>query len=142
MKSTSPDIKIEFGQGSPMYDITDLVTSDLPIKNEGITVDATPYGTKAVVNAFVGMTNPPDLTLSMLFDDDDQGSMDLFDEISSVNTADYTLKVTWTVGSPATYSTWICGIRSFEIMGKVKDVTRVNVTLTSRGPITHYRQGV
>lgn len=142
MKSASPDIRILFGQGSPMVDITDLVTSDLPMKDDGIWVDTTPYGATAVEKTAVGMTDPPDQVLSMLFDDADGGSMDLFSAISGPNTPDYTLQVFWTAGSPTTYSTWLCGIKAFEILGKVKDVTRVNVTLTSRGPITHFRLGV
>jgi hypothetical protein len=141
MKSASPDIQIRFGQASPMYDITDMVLSDLPMSDKGIFVDATPFGATATVKAAVGMSDPPDLPLDMLFDDEDGASMDLFETISGPNTAGYTLEVTWTAGSPATVSSWPCSIGEFTILGKVKDVTKIHVVLISAGPVTHSRQG-
>ena len=141
MNSASPDIRILFGQGSPLVDVTGLVLSDLELANEGITVEVTPYGATAVVNQFVGITNPPDQTLDMLFDDADNGSMDLFSTLSGPNTADYTLQVFLTAGSPASSVTWICGIKSFRVLPKVKDMTRARVVLTSRGAVTFTRAG-
>lgn len=141
MKSASPDITIMFGLGSPMHDITDMVTSPVPLSDKGISVDTTPYGAPATVKSPVGMSDPPDVSLSMLFDDKDNGSMELFQTISGPNTDDYVLEVTWTTGSPVSKSTWPCAIAEFTIAPAVKDFTRVNVVLTSRGPIVHSRQG-
>jgi hypothetical protein len=141
MKSASPDITILFGQGSPMTDITELVLSEVPIADAGLTEDVTPYRATAVVNQFLGISNPPDLSLDMLFDDADNGTMDLFATKSGPNTPDYTLQVNWTPGSPMSYSTWLCGIKESAIVGKVKGATRMRVVLTSRGPVTHVRNG-
>ena len=141
MKSASPDIRLFFGQGSPMAEITSYVTSDVPLKDDGIIVDTTTYGDTAVDKSPVGVSDPPDVELSMLFDDIEDGPMEVFPGKDGPNTPPYTLQVFWTTGSPASYSTWICGIKSVAPMPKVKDVTRWVVTLYSRGPITHYRQG-
>ena len=141
MKSASPDITILFGIGSPQFDITDMVTSPVPLSDRGIAVDTTTYGATATVKSPVGMSDPPDVPLSMLFDDKDGGSMDLFQTISGPNTNDYVLQVIWTTGSPVSSSTWPCAIAEFTIAPAVKDFTRVNVVLTSRGPIVHSRAG-
>jgi hypothetical protein len=141
MKSTSPDIIIRFGQGSPMVDVSDWVVSDIGLGDEGIFVDATPYGSTSKVNQAVGVTDQPDVTLEMLYDDDDNGPQDVFGTISGVNTPAYSLEVTWTAGSPASKSTLPCHIKAFNILGKVKDVTRARVVLTQAGPIVHVRQG-
>lgn len=141
MKSASPDIKIEFGQGSPLVDITRFITSDISLGGDGIFVDGTVYGSTNVVNEAVGMTDHPDVTLEGFYDDDDNGPVDLFEETSGPNTDDYALKVTWVQGSPSSYSTLPCAIKSFKIMGKVKDRTRFQTVLTQRGPVAHVRQG-
>lgn len=141
MKSASPDIKIEFGQGSPLVDITRFITSDISLGGDGIFVDGTVYGSTNVVNEAVGMTDHPDVTLEGFYDDDDNGPVDLFEETSGPNTDDYALKVTWVPGSPSSYSTLPCAIKSFKIMGKVKDRTRFQTVLTQRGPVAHVRQG-
>jgi len=141
MKSASPDITVLFGLGSPMHDITNLVTSPIPMSDKGISVDTTTYGATATVKSPVGMSDPPDVPMDMLFDDKDGGSMDIFKTISGPNTNDYVLKVIWNDGSPETSSTWPCAIAEFSIVPGVKDFTRVHVVLTSRGPIAHLRQG-
>ena len=142
MKSASPDITIEFGPGgSPMTDISQWVVSDIPLGGEGIYIDGTPFKATSTVNEPVGVDNQPDITLEMFFDDEDDGPMDLFGTLSDRNTANYTLRVTWTPGSPATYSEWPCAIKANPIVGKVKDVTRMRVVLTSKGPVVHHRQG-
>lgn len=141
MLSASPDIKVLFGQGSPMHDITDMLLGDLPLGDKGIFVDATPFGAKATMKRSVGMSDPPDLTLDMLFDDDDDKSLDLFSTVSGPNTPDYTLEVTWTAGSPATSSTWTCAIGESTNLGKVKDMTHLRAVLISRGPVVTVRQG-
>jgi hypothetical protein len=141
MLSASPDIRVLFGQGSPLIDITDMLLSDLPLGDKGIFVEATPFGAKATMKRSVGMSDPPDLTMEMLFDDDDNKSLDLFSTVSGPNTADYTLQVFWTVGSPATSSTWTCAIGESTNLGKVKDMTRLRVVLISRGPVVTLRQG-
>ena len=141
MLSASPDIKIFFGQGSPMHDITDMVLSDLPLGDKGIFVEATPFGALATMKRAVGMSDPPDLTMEMLFDDADDKSLDLFSTVSGPNTADYTLLVNWTAGSPVTSSSWTCAIGESTPLGKVKDMTRLRVVLISRGPVVTVRQG-
>ena len=103
MKSASPDVKIEFGAGSPLADITHLVLSDVALGGEGIFVDGTAYGMTNVVNLAVGITNQPDIPLEGFYDDADEGPHDLFGTPSGADTPAYTLKVTWTKGSPASY---------------------------------------
>lgn len=139
MKSTSPDIKIEFGAGSPLADISQWILSDVSLGDEGLYVDGTAYGMTSVVNQAVGITNQPDITLDGFFDDDDDGPMDVFGTISGVNTPAYSLHVEWTKGSPPSTSTLPVHIGSFKIMGKVKDVTRFQVVLKQAGPIVHVR---
>ncbi len=139
-RSASPDITIEFGQGSPLADITEWILSDIELGGDGIFVDGTPFGATNVKNEAVGMTDHPDVTLEGFWDNEDDGPMDLFATTSGPNTADYSLKVTWTAGSPASTSTLPCAIKTFKIMGKVKDVTRFRVVLTQRGPIVHVRE--
>jgi hypothetical protein len=141
MLSASPDVKIYFGQGSPLTDITDMVLSDLPLGDKGIFVEATPFGATATMKRAVGMSDPPDLTMEMLFDDKVGGSMALFSTISGPNTADYHLHVHWTAGSPRSSSLWPCAIGEFTILGKVKDMTRARVVLISRGACVQLRQG-
>lgn len=139
MESASPDIKIEFGQGSPLTDISGYITSDIELGGDGIFVDGTTYGMTNVKNEAVGMTDHPDVTLDGFYDNDDNGPVDLFETVSGPNTEDYTLKVTWVQTSPESYSTLPCAIKSFKIMGKVKDRTRFRVVLTQRGPVVHTR---
>jgi len=141
MKSASPDIKIEFGAGSPLSDITNLVLSDVALGGEGIFVDGTAYGMKNVVNMAVGITNQPDITLEGFYDDEDNGPHDLFGQISGASTPAYTLQVTWTAGSPASSTSIPVHIKSFNIVGKVKDVTRFRVVLAQAGPTVQTRQG-
>lgn len=141
MKSTSPDIKIEFGQGSPLADISDLVLSDIALGGEGIFVDGTAYSMTNVVNQAVGITNQPDITLEGFYDDADDGPHDLFGTVSGVNTPPYTLRVTWTAGSPASYTEIPVHIKSFNIVGKVKDVTRFRVVLAQAGATVQSRAG-
>lgn len=141
MKSASPDIKIEFGAGSPLADITHLVVSDVTLGGEGIYVDGTAYGMTNVVNLPVGITNQPDITLEGFYDDDDDGPHDLFGTVSDPNTPAYTLRVTWTKGSPASYTEIPVHIASFNIIGKVKDVTHFRVVLKQAGQTVQVRQG-
>lgn len=142
MKSASPDIKIEFGQGSPLSDITSLVLSDVALGGEGIFVDGTAYGMTNVVNMAVGITNQPDITLEGFYDDEDNGPHDLFGTVSGAGDNPYTLKVTWTAGSPASSTEIPVYIKSFNIIGKVKDVTRFRVVLAQAGATVQTRQGV
>jgi len=140
-KSASPDIKIEFGAGSPLSDITHLVVSDVALGGEGIFVDGTTYGDTNVVNMAVGITNQPDITLEGFYDDADNGPQDLFGTPSGADTDPYTLKVTWTAGSPVSYTQIPVHIGAFNIIGKVKDVTRFRVVLKQAGPTVQSRQG-
>jgi hypothetical protein len=141
MKSASPDIKIEFGAGSPLSDITNLVLSDVQLGGEGIYVDGTAYGMTNVVNMAVGITNQPDITLEGFYDDADNGPHDLFGTISGADTPPYTLRVTWTDGSPASSTEIPVHIASFNIIGKVKDVTRFRVVLKQAGATVQLRAG-
>jgi hypothetical protein len=141
MKSASPDIKIEFGAGSPLADITNLVISDVALGGEGIFVDGTAYGMTNVVNLPVGITNQPDITLEGFYDDADNGPHDLFGTVSGADTDPYTLRVTWTAGSPASSTEIPVHIKSFNIIGKVKDVTRFRVVLAQAGPTVQTRAG-
>jgi hypothetical protein len=145
MKSASPDVKIEFGPspGSPaqLADITHLVVSDVALGGEGIYVDGTAYGMTNVVNLPVGITNQPDITLEGFYDDADEGPHDIFGTISGADTLPYTLKVTWTKGSPASSTEIPVHIASFNIIGKVKDVTRFRVVLKQAGATVQTRQG-
>ena len=140
-RSSSPDITLEFGQGSPLADITQWIVSDIALGDEGIYVDGTAFGMTHVVNLPVGVADQGDVTLEGFFDDDDNGPFDVFGNISGVNTPAYTLKVTWVAGSPTSTSSWPCHIKDFKIMAKVKDVTRFRVILKQAGPIVHVRQG-
>ena len=140
-KSASPDVKIEFGTGSPLSDITSLVLSDVALGGEGIFVDGTAYGMTNVVNLAVGITNQPDITLEGFYDDADNGPQDLFGSISGADTPAYTLKVTWTAGSPESSTEIPVHIGSFNIIGKVKDVTRFRVVLKQAGPTVQTRRG-
>lgn len=141
MKSASPDVTIEFGAGSPLSDITALVLSDVALGGEGIFVDGTAYGMTNVVNMAVGITNQPDITLEGFYDDADDGPHDLFGTISGADTPAYTLKVTWTAGSPPSYTEIPVHIKSFNIVGKVKDVTRFRVVLAQAGATVQSRAG-
>lgn len=145
MKSASPDIKIEFGPqaGSPaqLADISNYVVSDVQLGGEGLQVEGTAYGHTSVVNQPIGVEQQPDVTLEMFFDDDDDKTMELFGEKSGRDTPDYLLKVTYVPGSPSSYAEWPCAIKSNPIRTKVKDMTRILATLTSRGPVVFYRQG-
>ena len=136
MKSASPDIQILFGPGSPMTDITSWILSDLSLGGQGIYVDATPYGATAVVNQPVGMTDDPDLVLEGLFDNENPGPHTLFSTISGASTPAYTLQVILNSGSPATVATKLVHIASYEVLTKVKDVTKFRVTLKAAGPTT------
>ena len=140
-RSSSPDIVLEFGQGSPLTDVSRFIISDIALGDEGIYVDGTAYTMTHVVNLPVGVADQADVTLEGFFDDDDNGPIDIFGTISTVNTPAYTLKVTWVAGSPTSNSTWPCHIKDFKIMAKVKDVTRFRVVLKQAGPIVHVRQG-
>lgn len=140
MKSTSPDIKIEFGTGSPLADISQWVLSDISLGDEGLFVDGTAYGMTSKVNQPVGITDQPDIPIEGFWDNEDDGPMHVFGTISSVNTPAYTLKVTWTAGSPSSTSTLPVHIKDFKIMGKVKDVTRFRAVLIQAGPIVHVRE--
>lgn len=133
-KSASPDITILFGAGSPMTDITSWVLSDLTLGGMGIFVDATPYGATAVVNQPVGMTDDPDVVIEGLFDNESPGPHTLFSTISGADTAPYTLQVILNSGSPATTATKLVHIASYEVLTKVKDVTKFRVTLKAAGP--------
>ncbi len=140
MRSASPDIRLWFGQGSPMTEITQWITSDVTMGGDGIFVDGTVYGSTNVVNEAVGMTDHPDVTLEGFYDSVDNGPVDLFETISGPNTPDYSLEAWWvSAASPAVTSTLPCAIKSFKIMGKVKDLTRFQVVLTQRGPVVHVR---
>ncbi len=139
MESASPDIKIEFGQGSPLTDISGYITSDIEMGGSGIFVDGTTYGMTNVKNEAVGITDSPDKTLDMFYDNDDDGPVALFENVSGPNTPDYTLKVTWVQSSPESYSQQAVAIKDFMILGKVKDRTRARVVLTQRGPVQHVR---
>jgi len=141
MKSASPDITIEFGAGSPLADITHLVLSDVALGGEGIFVDGTTYGDTNVVNMAVGISNQPDITLEGFYDDADNGPQDLFGTISGADTDPYTLRVTWVKGSPASYTEIPVHIKSFNIIGKVKDVTRFRVVLAQAGDTVQVRKG-
>ena len=90
-RSTSPDIRLQFGQGSPLVDITQWIISDIALGDEGIYVDGTAYSMTHVVNLPVGVADQADVTLEGFFDDDDDGPFDLFGTISTVNTPPYTL---------------------------------------------------
>lgn len=141
-RSASPDIQILFGQGSPLTDITQWITSDIALGGDGIFIDGTTFGLDNVKNEAVGMTDHPDVTLEGFFEDDDDGPMDVFGSQSGPNSTDFTLKVIWVAGSPSTYSVFPCAIKTpYKPMGKVKDVTRFQVVLTQRGRVQHYRQG-
>lgn len=142
-RSASPNIRILFGQGSPLIDITAWITSDVAMGGDGIFIDGTTYGLTNVKNEAVGMTDHPDVTLEGFFEDDDNGPADVFGVGSGPNTPDYTLKVIWTDVSPESYHLFTCAIKSpFKAMGKVKDGTRFQVVLTQRGQLRFYRQGV
>lgn len=142
-RSASPNIRLYFGQGSPLTEITGWITSDVAIGGDGIFIDGTVYGSTNVVNEAVGMTDHPDITLEGFFEDDDNGPADVFGVASGPNTPDYELKSVWTDTSPESYSVFPCAIKTgFKPMGKVKDVTRFQVVLTQRGPVRFYRQGV
>ncbi len=138
-RSASPIMQIEFGEGSPLTDITLWVTSDIQLGGEGIVVDGTTYGVSNVINEMVGMTDHPDVTLEFFYDNSDSGPVPLFETISGPNTPNKTLKVTWIPGSPNTFSELPCAIKSFKIMGKVKDLTRAQAVLTQRGAVVHTR---
>lgn len=142
-RSASPDMQLFFGQGSPLTEITDWITSDVSLGGDGIFIDGTTYGLDNVKNEAVGMTDHPDVTLEGFFEDDDDGPWDVFGIQSGPDSEDYTLKVVWNQGSPNSYSLFPCAIKTpFKPMGKVKDVTRFQVVLTQRGRVQHYRQGV
>lgn len=133
MKSASPDVRLYFGQGSPLTDITDLVTNDINLNDAGIKVDTTPYGATAVRKTILDISDIPDVPLDMLFDTDTTEA--LFATKSNENTPDYTLMRTIGSGSPMVTQTWPCAISETAIVSKVKDVTRRMVVLSSRGPI-------
>ena len=57
MRGTSKHTTIEFGQGSPLTDITAYVTSYIALGGEGIFVDGTVYGSTGVINDAVGMNS-------------------------------------------------------------------------------------
>lgn len=140
-KSTSPDIVIKFGTGSPLTDISRFVMNDVAMGHEGIIVDGTAYGHTSKVNQPVGITDQPDIPLEGFYDDANNAPHHLFGTISGVNTPAYTLQVTWTAVSPVSSSSLPVHIKDFKILGKVKDVTRYRVVLTQAGPTTHLRQG-
>jgi hypothetical protein len=135
MKSASPDVRLYFGQGSPLTDITDLVTNDINLNDVGIKVDTTPYGATAVRKTILDIADIPDVALDMLFDNAPAGTEALFATRSDENTPDYTFMRTVGSGSPITIQTWLCAISETAIVTKVKDVTRRHVVLSSRGPI-------
>ncbi len=145
MRSASPDIIVEFGpQGSsPLQDISTWITSDLSMGTDGIFADVSAYSHTSTQNLAVGFIDTPDITLEGFFEDDDNGPFDVFGVGSGPNTDPYTLRVTWTAGSPATYSELAVHIKTpFTPMGKVKDVTRFKVVLTQAGGgVQHYRNG-
>jgi hypothetical protein len=138
-KSASPDIRLWFGLGSPTTEITQWITSDVSLGGDGIVVDGTVYGSTNVVNEMVGITDHPDVTLEGFYDSVDAGPVDLFETISGTNTANYSFEVWWVASSPNVTSTLPCAIKSFKIMGKVKDITRFQVVLTQRGAVVHVR---
>ena len=143
MKSASPDITILFGRGSPLVDVTDWITSDITLGGQGIYEDTTPYGATATVNTPVGVTEEPDIVLEGLYDDLDNGPQDVFGTISTAADADtpYTIQVGLVSGSPASSASKPVHIKAFEVLTKVKGVTRFRVTLTSAGATTFVRQG-
>jgi hypothetical protein len=133
MKSAGPDVHLYFGQGSPLTDISDLVTNEINLKDAGISVDTTPYAASAVRKTILAMSDIPDVSLDMLFDDAVTES--LFATRSDENTPDYTFVRTTGSGSPVKTETWLCAISDTAKITAPKGVTRRVVTLTSRGPI-------
>ena len=142
MRSAHPDIRFLFGQGSPLVDITRYVVSDsVSLGGSGVYEEGTPFGTTAIVNEAVGLTDQPDVTLDMFYNDEDDGPADVFGAISDADTPDYTLREILTKGSPHSYIDWPCAIKSAPVVTKRKGITRMQVVLTSRGPSVHSRQG-
>jgi hypothetical protein len=134
MKYASPDVKVLFGAGSPLDDITAWCTSPISMGGEGIFVDATPYGATAVVNQPVGMTNDPDVPIEGLFDTAADGPHDAFKAISGAGTAAYTLQVEYGLGSPHTTATRLVHIASYVVLSEVKNVVKFRATLKAAGP--------
>jgi hypothetical protein len=134
MKYASPDVKVFFGLGSPMDDITAWCTAPVSMGGEGIFVDATPYGATAVVNYPVGMTNDPDVQLEGLFDDAADGPHDAFKAISGAGGAPYSLQVQYGLGSPHTTATRSVYIGSYVVLSEVKNVVKFRATLKAAGP--------
>src|SRR5688572_10281566 len=98
MKSASPDIRLWFGQGSPLTEITGWITSDVTLGGSGIVVDGTVYGSTNVVNEMVGITDHPDVVLEGFYEDADNGPLALFQTISGPNTTNYTFEAWWNAG--------------------------------------------
>ena len=136
MKYASPDVKVFFGLGSPMDDITEWCTGPFTMGGVGIFVDATPYGATAVVNHPVGMTDDPDLVIEGLFDDAADGPHEAFKAISGAGATPYTLMVTYGLGSPITTATRQVYIGSYEVLSEVKNVVKFRATLKAAGPTT------
>ena len=136
MKYASPDVKVLFGPGSPMEDITEWCTAPIAMGGEGIFVDATPYGATAVVNYPVGMTNDPDVQLEGLFDDAADGPHEAFKAISGAGSTPYTLQLVYGTGSPVTTATRTVYIASYVVLSTVKDVVKFRATLKAAGPTT------
>jgi len=133
MKSAGPDVRLYFGQGSPLTEISDLVTNEINLKDAGIEVDTTPYHADAVRKTILAMSDIPDVTLDMLFDD--AVTEALFATRSDENTPDYTFVRTTGSGSPIQTETWLCAIKDTAKITAPKGVTRRVVTLASRGPV-------
>ena len=141
MRSASPDIRLLFGQGSPLVDITSWVTSPVSLGKKGIRVDGTTYGDTATVKEMVGMTDDDDVVLEGFFDDADDGPLDLFGTISGPDTPPYTLQQILTAGSPPTTATQLFKIGEFAPPTEVKGITKFKVTLVPVGPVVYSRQG-
>ena len=133
MKYASPDVKVFFGPGSPMDDITEWCTGPITMGGVGIFVDATPYGATAVVNHPVGMTDDPDVVIEGLFDTAADGPHEAFKIISTAGTAAYTLMVTYGLGSPIASASRQVHIGSYEVLSEVKNVVKFRATLMAAG---------
>ena len=133
-KYASPDVRVLFGLGSPLDDITEWCTTPITMGGQGIFVDTTPYGATAVVNYPVGMTNDPDVQLEGLFDDAVDGPHDAFKAISGAGSAAYTFQVEYGLGSPHTTASRLVHIGSYEVLSAVKDVVKFRATLKAAGP--------
>ena len=135
MKSASPDVRLYFGQGSPLTEISDFVLNEVNLNDKGVVVETTPYAASAVRKTPIDMSDIPDVPLDMLFDNAAASTLALFGTRSGQDTPDYTLMRTVGAGSPMTTQTWLCAIAETAVVSKPKDVTRMHVVLTSRGPV-------